>query len=213
MPPDKNNIVIEVMPDGPLLVKGLKTWQNSKGEALPIKDKIALCRCGASANKPYCDGSHAVIGFSGERNIDKPLHKERQYQGEDITIHDNRVICSHAAECVNKLPAVFRLGERPWIEPNGADVEAIIAVIEECPSGALSYTRNGVRYRDQEREPAIKIAKNGPYDVTGGIAIKVDAELQPPSREHYSLCRCGASKNKPFCDGSHHDTHFRDDNN
>ncbi len=125
------------------------------------------------------------------------------YEGKEISIHDNRVICSHAAECVKQLSSVFRLEARPWIDANGAQVDTIIGVINKCPSGALSYTINEVHHRDQDRDPMIQIAKNGPYDVSGNVALKVEEELQPPSKEHYSLCRCGASKNKPYCDGSH----------
>lgn len=178
-----------------------------------MKETMSLCRCGASANKPYCDGSHVVEEFSGKREIEKPLHKERTYVGEKITIHDNRRICSHAAECVDRLPSVFRKEGRPWIDPDGDDVEKIIDVVARCPSGALSYTIDGVHHRDQEREPAIHIARDGPYNIVGGIELQIPDELQPPSREHYSLCRCGASKIKPYCDGSHSSVEFRDEKN
>lgn len=207
------NVTIEIMENGPLIVSGLKNFQNSKGQALSPKDRIALCRCGESANKPYCDGSHTAAKFSGIREIDKSLTKEKIYEGKEISIHDNRVICCHATECVEQLSSVFRLEERPWIDPDRAEVETIIEVIKKCPSGALSYTINEKHYRDQDREPAIQIAKNGPYDVSGDVALKVAEGLQPPSKEHYSLCRCGASKNKPFCDGAHRDIDFSDEGN
>ena len=82
-----------------------------------------------------------------------------------------------------------------------------------CPSGALSYTKDGVHYKDQEREPAIEIAQNGPYNIVGGIEFNDPIGSKPESKEHYTLCRCGASKNKPFCTGEHHDIHFEDDKN
>ncbi len=207
------NVTIEIMENGPLIVTGLKNFQNSKGKELSPKDRIALCRCGESANKPYCDGSHTAVEFSGKREINRPLTKEKIYGGKEIAIHDNRVICSHAGECVEQLSSVFRLEERPWIDPDRAEVKTVIEVIKKCPSGALSYTINEKHYRDQDREPAIQIAKNGPYDVSGNVALKVEAGLQPPSKEHYSLCRCGASKNKPFCDGAHRDIDFSDEGN
>ena len=81
-----------------------------------------------------------------------------------------------------------------------------------CPSGALSYTKDGVLYKDQDREPAIIISKNGPYEVVGGIELKGSSGAKPEPEEHYTLCRCGASKNPPFCDGAHTDIDFRDDN-
>ena len=82
-----------------------------------------------------------------------------------------------------------------------------------CPSGALSYTKDGVLYKDQDREPAITIEKNGPYCIVGGIDLNDPKGSKPESKEHYALCRCGASKNKPFCTGEHRDIHFEDDEN
>ena len=202
-------VVIEVLKDGPIKVSGLENCIDSRGETIACKDEMHLCRCGASQNKPFCDGSHRRIGYSGTRLSDTPLNKERDYVGRRITIHDNRAICSHAKECVKHLPSVFCFGERPWIHPEAADVDAIIEVIERCPSGALSYTMDDVHYRDQNRQPALHIIAGGPYNITGGIKFICDSNVQPPSLEHYSLCRCGASKNKPFCDGSHVDIDFK----
>jgi len=210
---DDKNITIEILEDGPFIVKGLTSLKNSKSESLEASETIALCRCGQSANKPFCDGTHKKIGFSGQREIDKPLHKEREYAGADISVFDNRVICSHAGECVSNLPSVFRLSESPWIAPDNASVEENISVIRKCPSGALSYSVGGEQKRDFESQTEILVTKNGPYNVTGGIEIKVEDELQPPSKDHYVLCRCGASKNKPYCDGSHSDAGFRDEDN
>ncbi len=201
-------ITIQVMESGPLIVKGLTELQDSKGEALPVGSKVALCRCGASAKKPFCDGAHVAAGFSGRRETDKPLNKQRAYPGREITIYDNRVVCSHAAECVERLSPVFRLGQRPWIEPDAAEVETIIELIERCPSGALSYSVGHVRGVEPERAPALKIAENGPYNVEGDIELLVNAETQPVNKRRYALCRCSVSKNKPYCDGSHHDAGF-----
>ena len=209
---EKSHVTIEVMKDGPFIVKDLLKLQNAHGEDLPGEPKVALCRCGASANKPYCDGAHVKIGFSGQREIDKPLDRERSYESKQITIHDNRAICSHAAECVNKLPSVFRLGQTKWIEPDAGEVSEIIDVVNRCPSGALSYTINDIRYGEQDREACIKISKDGPYNIEGKIELHIGETLRPPSKEHFSLCRCGASKNKPYCDGSHRDVGFKDDN-
>lgn len=80
-----------------------------------------------------------------------------------------------------------------------------------CPSGALRYTKEGVLYKDQDREPAITLAKNGPYRVVGGPELRDVNNSKPESKEHYTLCRCGGSKNKPFCDGTHWDINFMDD--
>lgn len=101
----------------------------------------------------------------------------------------------------------------PWIDPNGATAEAIIATIQKCPSGALSYSIDTVEYRDQPRLPMVTVTHNGPYAVTGGVELAGEVWGAEASTEHYTLCRCGASKNKPFCDGSHWETGFNDDKN
>ncbi|MCZ6469490.1 MAG: CDGSH iron-sulfur domain-containing protein, partial [Candidatus Dadabacteria bacterium] len=106
-----------------------------------------------------------------------------------------------------------RLGESSWIAPDNASAEEVISVIKKCPSGALSYLVQGTHQRDFDHSPEILITKNGPYSVTGNIEINLEEELQPPSKEHYVLCRCGASKNKPYCDGSHTEAGFTDADN
>jgi CDGSH-type Zn-finger protein len=216
------------LPNGPYYLindmtpKIVENLQNSEGEPLSTIRGVALCRCGTSKNKPFCDGTHGTIGFSSENkevnddgnNIIKD--KRKSYVGKKITIHDNRKICSHAAECVNNLSSVFKLNARPWINPDGDDVEQIINTIRKCPSGALSYSIDGVEYRDQnERKPMVTVHKDGPYIITGGIDLIGDniKFAEGLSKEHYTLCRCGASNNKPFCDGMHRVINFKDDKN
>jgi CDGSH-type Zn-finger protein len=199
-------VVIEITKNGPLVLKGLGKLKVGDGSEIEADEFTMLCRCGASGSKPFCGGAHSKIKFTGERISDKPLDKIRSYEGKDITIHDNRVICSHAAFCIKRLPRVYRKKGRPWITPDGADVAANIELINQCPSGALSYTFNNVNQSDRERQPCVEIEKGGPYYVSGKIKLKHDN--QPPNREHYALCRCGESKNKPFCDGCHYDSDF-----
>jgi len=199
---------IEITPNGPLAVTGITDFTNSRGQNVPVTPVMYLCRCGGSSTKPFCDGSHGRNGFSGKRLSDPTKNRARDYDGAGLTVHDNRFFCSHSGECTTRSPSVFSSGAKPWITPGGEDVERLIATIAHCPSGALSYSQSGVHYRDRERTPAIAIAKNGPYCVVGGPQLVND--LQPPSPEHYTLCRCGASKNKPFCDGSHWDAGFDD---
>ena len=200
-----SDVTIEIMENGPYIVKGLQRLVDSEEGEMEAKANIALCRCGGSANKPFCDGSHKGNGFSGKREIDKPLHKSTPYEGEEVTIHDNRRICAHAAHCINDLPSVFRKDGRPWINPDGAGSEAIATVSHKCPSGALKATRNGERIDREDDLMEITIRAAGPYEVRGGIDIQIDEELSPPEPTRYALCRCGASKNKPYCDGSHGD--------
>ena len=164
---------------------------------------VWYCRCGGSQNKPYCDGSHKRNGFTGERVADGSSDRRNNYVGKRIAIHDNRSICAHAGACTDNLASVFRMKQEPWIEANGASIEEVVATVRRCPSGALSYSLDGVEHRDQAREPMISATKDGPYAVTGGIELVDVAFGEGASREHYTLCRCGGSKNKPFCDGTH----------
>lgn len=205
--------VIECRPDGPFVVKGLEWLANSKGDSLPVKPVMALCRCGGSANKPFCDGTHAKNGFSGARLGGGPRDKRRDYAGKRIAIHDNRGLCAHAGHCTDGLAAVFNSQRQPWIDADGAAVADIVETVRRCPSGALSYSIDGVEHRDQERAAAITVTKDGPYAVTGGAELAGIAMGDGASMEHFSLCRCGASKNKPFCDGSHWDLEFKDTKN
>ena len=96
---------------------------------------MALCRCGGSANKPFCDGTHTKIGFSSTTLEGRVDDKRENYKSEKITIHNNRGMCAHAGRCTDGLPSVFRLKHEPWIDPNGASPGEIIATIRTCPSG------------------------------------------------------------------------------
>jgi uncharacterized Fe-S cluster protein YjdI len=149
--------------------------------------------------------------FRKHRRTDGSANKRVDYPGRAITIHDNRGICSHAGFCTDNLKRVFRMGEEPWIDPDGAMAEEIIRVVRRCPSGALSYSIGGIEHQDQKREPMVTVTHNGPYAVTGGIELIGQEFGEGASREHYTLCRCGASKNKPFCDGSHWAVGFKDE--
>ncbi len=156
---------------------------------------------------------HKQIGFSSANLSDGSKNRRIDSVGAEITVHDNRGICSHAGFCTDNLRAVWNSKRTPWIDPNGAEAAEIMAVIRMCPSGALSYSIDGDELRDQERPPAIFVSSDGPYYVTGGIAL-VDAPFgEGASREHYALCRCGGSENKPFCDGTHWSIGFSDEKN
>jgi CDGSH-type Zn-finger protein len=191
---------ITCLPSGPYSLTGDAPLRRASGERLPAPAPAALCRCGGSKKKPFCDGTHRANGFS-DRNLADPAKNRRDtYVGKGITIRDNRALCAHAGYCTDQLASVFRYGQEPWIDPDGAAVEEIVAAVRKCPSGALS-----VEGPFPERAPMVTVTDNGPYAVTGGIELAGHAP-----GEHYTLCRCGASKNKPFCDGSHWNANFRD---
>ena len=203
---------IKPTPDGPYVVKNLQSLSNRKGP-IEARATTALCRCGGSANKPFCDGTHAKIDFSSAKVEGRVADKRDDYNGKEVTIHDNRGICAHAGRCTDGLPSVFRLKQEPWIDPKGASAEKIIETIRKCPSGALSYAVGGAEHRDREGATAIFVSPNGPYVVTGGPQLLDTPRGEGASKEHFTLCRCGGSKNKPFCDGSHWYNEFSDDKN
>ncbi|MEE9262923.1 MAG: CDGSH iron-sulfur domain-containing protein [Vicinamibacteria bacterium] len=209
---EKKKPTVSILEDGPYLVKGLEHLRSADG-ALQAQETMALCRCGGSKNKPFCDGTHAKLGFSGKNTADSSKDKRESYEGTAITVHDNRSICAHAGYCTEGLPSVFRMKERPWIAPVSASADEVIATVGQCPSGALSFSVDGVEHRDQEQEPSIMVAKNGPYVVSGGPELIDVPRAEGASSNHYTLCRCGGSKNKPFCDGAHWSIKFDDTNN
>lgn len=210
---------IACLPNGPYYMltdstpRVVPNLQDASGSPCSTITGVALCRCGGSKNKPFCDGSHGRNGFTDDKLADPQSDRRDNYIGKRITIHDNRSICAHAGHCTDNLDAVFRLKEEPWIDPDAATVEEIISTIQKCPSGALSYTVDGIEHRDLNQPPMVTVAKNGPYMVTGGIELVGHPMSDGASTEHYTLCRCGASRNKPFCDGSHWHIGFNDDGN
>lgn len=207
---------IACLPNGPYYLLNdmqpapVPNLRRSSGEPCATVRGVALCRCGGSKNKPFCDGTHAAIGFSDRKVSDGSGDRRASYAGKRITILDNRALCSHAGFCTDGLKAVFRQHEEPWIDADGATVEKIVATINKCPSGALSYAIDGVERKDAERAPMVTVTDNGPYAITGGVELLGVKFGDGASQEHYTLCRCGASKNKPFCDGSHWQVEFRD---
>ena len=210
---------IQTATDGPYLVTNANRLTTWLGEELPTHPQMALCRCGASATKPFCDGSHSEIAFSGAKDPDRVPDRRDEYPGVDVTVLDNRGICAHSGFCSDRLAAVFRAGSEPFIAPSGGRMDEIVQAVRACPSGALSFAVDGREAREQvdqrNRPPAIEVSKDGPYRVTGSLPLTAaDGEPEPrpagASTEHYSLCRCGQSRNKPFCSGMHWSVDFRD---
>ena len=212
---DNKNISIKVLKDGPYVVKNISNFKNSKGEKIEAKEVMVLCRCGHSNNKPFCDGTHSKIGFSGKLEKDRSKDKRNSFKGKNVNVLDNPGMCSHAGFCDGNLKSVFWTLEdgKRIAHPDEASKEEVIKIINMCPSGALSYEIDGKIYDKQNREPGITVSKDGPYNIVGSPELKDEINSKPDSTEHYTLCRCGGSKNKPFCDGSHFEIKFKDDKN
>ena len=199
--------------NGPLIVRNLGNLTNSKGETLATRPIVALCRCGGSNIKPYCDGTHARIGFASAKSPERTADRLDSYEGSGITVRDNRGTCCHFGNCTEHLPQVFHASSDPFVTARGADADSIEQIVRQCPSGALGFIRNGELYQGEQREPQIYVANNASYYVRGGIELDGEVMNEGASREHYALCRCGCSKNKPFCDGSHWWVKFNDPDN
>jgi CDGSH-type Zn-finger protein len=207
---------IAILPNGPYYLLNdpqpapVPNLRRASGDPCVTARGVALCRCGGSKNKPFCDGTHGTLGFSDRKISDGSRDRRESYAGKGITIFDNRAIRSHAGQCTDGLKAVFRQHQEPWIDPEGAAVREVIETIGKCPSGALSYAVDGVEAPPPERAPMVTVVNDGPYAVSGGMELMGARFGDGASTEHYTLCRCGQSKNKPFCDGSHWDAGFRD---
>jgi CDGSH-type Zn-finger protein/truncated hemoglobin YjbI len=211
---------IQLTPNGPYLLSNVDQITDGLGETIPTRPQIALCRCGESAAKPWCDGSHARADFTDEKDPNRVVDRSDSYAGLAITVLDNRGICQHSGYCSDRVPVAFRVDQEPFVAPSGARMDEIIRAVRNCPSGALSFAIDGREARDQvdwhlQRTAAVMVTNDGPYRVTGGIPL-IDATGSPvprnqgSSQEHYALCRCGHSQNKPFCSGMHWYIQFRD---
>jgi CDGSH-type Zn-finger protein/ferredoxin len=213
---DERNARTTIRPEinGPYIVRNLRKLTNSKGETLATRPIVALCRCGGSKIKPYCDGTHAAIGFdSSKAPAPKAPDRLDRYEDKEITVLDNRGTCCHFGNCTDHLPSVFHEDGNTFVTPDGDAPEKIIDIVRACPSGALGFARNGTTYSGETRDPEIYVAENASYYVRGGIELEGEPMNQGANREHYALCRCGQSKNKPFCDGTHWWIKFSDPDN
>lgn len=124
------------------------------------------------------------------------------YRGTDVEVSFDLDICVHIGECLRGQPDVFKLSRRPWVLPDAGDADAVAEVVERCPSGALLYKRlDGGR---QELHEGVKMTpiRDGPLLVVGEIEVRREdgsTEILPRA----TLCRCGQSLHKPFCDNQH----------
>ncbi len=141
--------------------------------------------------------------------------KVKEYSNDEITVIWKPDLCIHSGECVNGSPDVFKPKERPWIQIEKSASKQIMQTIDKCPSGALSYVVQDEGLKEpktSKNENSIKIEtmKGGPFIVQNEGVRLLDKEgnLCETKGKSIALCRCGASANKPFCDGSHTSVDF-----
>jgi uncharacterized Fe-S cluster protein YjdI len=126
------------------------------------------------------------------------------YRSKEFDISFEPKKCIHAAECAHGLPEVFNPNEKPWINTEGSDFEKIAEVIKKCPSGALKYERHDNQgNEDPSLNAEVTVIPNGPLYITGDIELHTSQGELIGKEHRIALCRCGSSKNKPFCDNSH----------
>jgi len=212
---------ITVTRNGPYLVEGAvpmarqsigadaqgdsREWQ--EGESFETQETFALCRCGQSASKPYCDGSHVRVGFDGTETASREPYdvQATEQVGPTVTLADAQPLCAYARFC-DVAGQVWNL-----VEQEGAEAaELTVREAGLCPSGRL-VVRDQQSNADIEPEftPSIGIVADlaeglaGPIWVRGGITVTSSDGEPYEVRNRVTLCRCGASANKPFCDASH----------
>ena len=195
-------------PNGPLHAERITALKNDQGKTINADESIYLCRCGASKNKPYCDGSHSAAGFS-DRRLRTGKSVAREFAGKEITVVDDFSLCAHAGECVDGAPGTFftKGADGRVSHPDASPAEQVAATIRRCPSGSLLYKLKGRVVHEYATETSVRVEKNGPLHVQRS---KLNGVARPATEDHYTLCRCGASANKPFCDGMHAKVKFRD---
>jgi uncharacterized Fe-S cluster protein YjdI len=131
-----------------------------------------------------------------------------KYSNNDITVIWKPNVCIHSTLCWKGLAEVFNPKEKPWIKMEGASTQKIMEQVSKCPSGALSFEKNEKVSNEQQptaatQENIIECLPNGPLLINGKVIVKKSDGTEEIKNGTIALCRCGASKNKPYCDGNH----------
>jgi CDGSH-type Zn-finger protein len=209
---------IEVTEDGPYHVHGslplrhVTIVETEWGEPVDVDESeplatgrwYALCRCGNSQTKPFCDDSHLRVGFDGTETADRTprVTREREIRGRGIAFTDDTTLCTHAGFCTSRLTDVWEM-VRDSADPEvRAQMERRIGL---CPSGRLELVPPA-----DPGEAAVMLERDGPIWVRGAVQLHAADGTTYEVRGRMALCRCGASRNKPFCDDSHKEIDFRD---
>lgn len=138
----------------------------------------------------------------------------KEYTNGEVTIVWKPDVCIHSAKCVKGLPGVFNTSNRPWINAEGATTEAIIEQVKKCPSGALGTYLNATGKHEEQTETVTEeymaeALKDGPLMVYGNLKVKHSDGTEKKLSKATAFCRCGASDNKPYCDGTHRKIGFK----
>ncbi|WP_353778796.1 (4Fe-4S)-binding protein [Winogradskyella sp. 3972H.M.0a.05] len=132
------------------------------------------------------------------------MGKTKEYSNGDVTIVWEPEKCIHSGICVRGLPNVFKPKERPWITMDAAGSEDLVKQVKACPSGALSYYMNAEGNHEAESlETNVEVLENGPLLVYGTLKVTHKDGSSETKNKTTAFCRCGASQNKPYCDGAH----------
>ncbi|WP_350289184.1 (4Fe-4S)-binding protein [uncultured Croceitalea sp.] len=139
--------------------------------------------------------------------MEKEIVKE--YTNGDLTVIWKPRKCIHAEICVKTLPEVYDPNGKPWIKAQNASIAELRSQIAKCPSGALTYRMKGEKMEEENPETECTVVENGPLLVTGTLKVTlIDGNIE--TKEHSTaFCRCGASSNKPYCDGTHKKIDFK----
>lgn len=217
----EKEVYIKITKNGPYLVYGnpkitekiIKTDENGvcikygDGEVFEIKgESISLCRCGQTQNAPFCDGSHMTNGFDGSETASfKPILEDAQiYEGPNIILKDNEKYCALARFC-DANGSIWNLIYEGTEEADN-EVKRQAAL---CPSGRLMLFDKGGNEIEEELPKSISALEDdglkvsGPLWVQGGIRIESENGESYEVRNRQTICRCGNSSNKPFCDCTH----------
>lgn len=223
---NNKNAKIRIIKDGPYIVSGNVPLSEKiitpKGSGYEFKDGrefarseiYSLCRCGKSKNSPFCDNSHKESHFKGDETASKKPYIERakRIKGPDLDLLDD-YRCAFARFCYREEGDAWELVERSD-DPKLRD-EAIAAA-SECPAGRLVAVDKKGRAIELEYDPAIEIIQDQERGLSSGIFVKGNIPIESSDGKTYEtrnrimLCRCGKSRNKPFCDARHIPNKFSD---
>lgn len=132
------------------------------------------------------------------------MRSKKEYSNGEVTIVWEADKCIHSRICVQGLPNVFRPKVRPWINIKAAKTDALVNQVKQCPSGALSFKMNNEEDKtDETLETKVEVLENGPLLVYGTLKVTDKEGSTEIKNKTTAFCRCGASNNKPFCDGAH----------